>query len=206
MTLKFYWQILLDLHIFSSQTLETSNINYIKTISELESTISKHMQNENDLKKKLEYSKNETTLQMNELAQYRSRAQSTLQMKEKIIEQLRSGQQDSSGAEKDVIEATLVAELEQLKNERQNLQAEIKSLTSRYEESRNFIENLEFKHYKEIEELQEKCRSLDDQANQANLRCSHYEEEIKNSHQELVKLKDDMMAQKTSLTVQLHEK
>ncbi len=164
------------------------------------------MQNENDLKKKLEYSKNETTLLMNESAQYRSRAQSTLQMKEKIIQQLRNGQNDNSGKEKDVIETTLMAELEQLKNERQNLQTEIKSLTSRYEESRNLMEDLELKYYKEIDELREKYKLIDEEANQVNLRCSHFEDENKNLNQELMKLKEDMMKQKTSLTVQLHEK
>lgn len=187
--------------------METSNINYIKSISELESTISKHLQNENELKQKLDYSKNETTAAMNELAQYRSRAQSTLQMKEKIIEQLRNGQQEnSSRTERDVIESTLSIELEQLKTERQNLQFEIKSLTTRYEDSRKFIENLEKRHSQEIEEMLEKLKNLDEQVNQGNLKNSHYEDEIKSLKQEITIVRDERTKENTSFTVQLHEK
>lgn len=165
------------------------------------------MQNENDLKQKLDYSKNETTAAMNELAQYRSRAQSTLQMKEKIIEQLRSGQQENSNrAEKDVIESTINIELEQLKTERQNLQLEIKSLTTRYEDSRKFIENLEKRHALEVEEMVERFTNLEEQINQGNVKCSHYEDEIKSLKQEISMIRDERVKEKTSLAVQLHEK
>lgn len=179
-------------------------MNYIRSISELESTISKHILNENEYKQKLDYSKNETNAALAELQQYRSRAQSTLFLKEKIIEQLRTGQQEN--VEKDVIESTINIELQQLKSERHNLQAEIKSLSSRYEDSRKFIESLERRNYKEITEMMDKLKKMEELRNESIIKCSHYEDEIKSLKQDISIIRDERTKDKTKFTIQLHEK
>lgn len=69
--------------------LECSNENYVKSISDLELKLSKSQQSERDLVNQLDCAKRETEQTTTELQQYRSRAQSTLQMKDKIIEQLK---------------------------------------------------------------------------------------------------------------------
>jgi uncharacterized membrane protein YgaE (UPF0421/DUF939 family) len=97
--------------------MESSNSSYVKTISELETSIMKLQQSENDLKQKLDYAKNETRDASNELQQYRLRAQNQLQMKEKMIEQLKSGGGEvANGDEHD--ESTLQIELEQMQSQR----------------------------------------------------------------------------------------
>lgn len=61
----------------------------MKSISDLELKLSKSQQSERDLVNQLDCAKRETEPTTTELQQYRSRAQSTLQMKDKIIEQLK---------------------------------------------------------------------------------------------------------------------
>ena len=192
-----------------SQSLELSNVNYVKSISELETTIMKLQQNENDLKQKLDYSKNETNHAANELQQYRLRAQTTLQMKEKIIQQLKSGQSDKTGVNEDNNEgydSALAIELEQLKNERDDLQTELSSLNQRLEESRTFIDKMDHKRRLNESEADDKMKILEETATNLTLKCSHYEEEIRLQKQEIKQIRDEMFKQKTSLSQKLHEK
>lgn len=179
-------------------------MNYIKSISELESTISKHTQNENDLRQKLEYAKNETSHSLNELNQYRLRAQTTLQMKEKIIEQLRSGQQEASPLTTE--DSTIPLELEQLKQERENLLAEVQTLSERYEKSRSFIDTLEQKHSDTELELLEKNKKMEETINQLNHKCSHYEEEMRMQKDEMGQEVEGLNKQITRISVELREK
>ena len=176
--------------IFSSYTLETSNMNYIKSISELESTISKHMQNENDLRQKLEYAKSETTHALNELAQYRSRAQATLQMKEKMIEQLKNGDQEPTPTNEgdDLI-------VNQLKIEKDELMTEVQNLNERYEKSRKFIDSMEEKH-----------QEMDETINRLNQKCSHLEAEIRGQKAEMVQEIDELNNEIIKFSTQLREK
>ncbi|CAO1394160.1 unnamed protein product [Diamesa hyperborea] len=192
-----------------SQSLELSNVNYVKSISELETTIMKLQQNENDLKQKLDYSKNETNHAANELQQYRLRAQTTLQMKEKIIEQLKSGQSDKTGVNddnNDGYDSALAIELEQLKNERDNLQTELNSLNQRMEESRTFIDKMDHKRRLNESEADDKMKTLEETATNLTMKCSHYEEEIRLQKQEIKQIRDEMFKQKTTLSQKLHEK
>lgn len=189
---------------FSSQSLEASNSSYIKTISELETTIMKMQQSENDLKQKLDYAKNETRDANNELQQYRLRAQNQLQLKEKMIEQLQTGGDITNGNEQ--VEASLQIEVDQLRAERDHLKSELNLLTRRLEESRTFIEKMEHKHRMMQADAEDKLMTLDESINQLNLRSSHYEEEIRHQKQEISQIRDEMLKQKTAMTTKLHEK
>jgi chromosome segregation ATPase len=195
------------LNIFSSrsQSLENSNSNYVKTISEMETTIMKQQQSDNDLKQKLEYAKNETRDANNELQQYRLRAQNQLQLKEKMIEQLKSGTGVIVNGN-ETAEANLQIELDQLRDQRDHLQSELNLLSRRLEESRTFIEKMEHKHRMMISESEDKIASLDETINQLTLTCSRYEDEMRLQKQEISQIRDEMLKQKTAMTTKLHEK
>lgn len=164
----------------------------------------KMQQTENDLKQKLDYAKNETRDANNELQQYRLRAQNQLQLKEKMIEQLKSGGEVVNGTEN--AEASLQIELDQLQSERDHLQSELNLLSRRFEESKTFIEKMEHKHRMMQSDAEDKLTTLDESINQLNLKCSHYEEEIRQQKQEISQIRDETLKQKTSMTTKLHEK
>jgi chromosome segregation ATPase len=164
----------------------------------------KLQQSENDLKQKLDYSKNEVRDVNNELQQYRLRAQNQLQLKEKMIEQLRSGGESVNATE--AFESNIQIELEQLQAQRDHLQSELNLVTRRMEESRNFIEKMEHKHRMMQSEAEDKLLALDETINQLNLKCAHLEEEARLQKQEIVQIRDEMLKQKTTLTTKLHEK
>lgn len=164
----------------------------------------KMQQNENDLKQKFEYAKNQVLDSNNELQQYRLRAQNQLQLKEKLIEQLKSGSDIVNG--NDSVESTLQIELDQLRAQRDHLQSELNLLSKRFDESRLFIEKMEHKHRMMQSESEDKVLALDESINQLNLRCSHYEEEIRLQSQEIAQVREEMLKQKTSMTTKLHEK
>ena len=160
--------------------------------------------NENDLKQKLEYARNEAQHANNELQQYRLRAQNQLQMKERTIEQLKAGSELTNGS--DSVESTLQSELDQLHSQRDHLQSELNLLSRRFDESRTFIEKMEHKHRIMQSESEDKIMNLDETINQLNLRCSHYEEDIRLQKQEIAQIREEMLKQKTAMTTKLHEK
>lgn len=164
----------------------------------------KMQQSENDLKQKLDYAKNETRDASNELQQYRLRAQNQLQMKEKMIEQLKAGTDAVNGIEP--AEASLQIEFDQLRAERNHLQSELNLLSRRLDESRNFIEKMEHKHRMMQSDAEDKLSNLDESINQLNMKCAHYEEEIRLQKQEISQIRDEMLKQKTTMTTKLHDK
>ncbi|CRK98300.1 CLUMA_CG011662, isoform A [Clunio marinus] len=189
-----------------SQSLENSSSKYVKTISELETAVMKLQQNENDLKHKLDYAKNETRDITNELQQYRLRAQNQLQLKEKMIEQLKFSGDEKVVNGNETGELTLQVQLEELKSERDHLQSEVELLTKRFDESRNFIEKMEHKHRMMQADAEDKLSTLENSISQLNLKCSHYEEEIQFQKQEIARVREEMLNQKTVMTTKLHDK
>ena len=196
--------LLMEISVFRSQSLENSNSNYVKTISEFETSVMKLQQSENDLKQKLDYAKNETRDANNELQQYRLRAQNQLQMKEKMIEQLKSGSEAVNGIES--AEENLQIEVDQLRDQRDNLQSELDLLTRRFDESKSFIEKMEHKHRMMQSDAEDKMAMLDESLNQLNMKCTHYEEELRLQKQEISQVRDEMLKQKTAMTTKLHDK
>lgn len=164
----------------------------------------KLQQSENDLKQKLDYSKNESRDVNNELQQYRLRAQNQLQLKEKTIEQLKSGGENVGVNE--TLESTVQIEFDQLQAQRDHLQTELSLVTRRLEESRCFIEKMEHKHRMIQSEAEDKLLLLDETINHLNLKCAHIDEESRLLKQEVAQIRDEMLKQKTALTTKLHEK
>jgi chromosome segregation ATPase len=194
-----------DLAIIN-QSLENSTSNYIKTISELESTLMRIQQSEMDLKQKLEFSRIETKDVKQELQNYKLRAQNQLQMKEKLIEQLKTGSsaEIEENGESDV--STLQLEVDQLRAERNHQQSEINLLTKRLEESRSFIEKIEHKHRIMEATAEDKINALNETINRQNLKSIQYEDEIRLEKQEINQVREEMLNQKKFMTMKLHEK
>lgn len=191
-----------------NQSLESSNANYIKTISELESSIMKFQQNENELKQKLEYARNETRDINTELQNYKLRAQNQLQMKESLIHQLKMGQQVNIDGQTETSSdsTTLQMEMDQVRNERDHLQSELNLMKKRIDESRNFIEKMEHKHRIMVSEYEDKINNLDETIQQLTMQSTNFEDEIRLQKQELTHVREEMLKQKTTLTTKLHEK
>ncbi|KAG5680899.1 hypothetical protein PVAND_010378 [Polypedilum vanderplanki] len=190
-----------------NQSLENSNANYIKTISELESNIMKLQQKELEMKQNLEYAKKETNDINIELQNYKVRAQNQLQMKEKLIEQLKSGSsQLEDNCSNDDNSSTLQIEIEQLKNDRNHLESELNLLTKRHEETKSFIEKLEHKHRMAEAAAEDKINSLNETIHQFVLKSTQYEDEIRLLKQENENVREEMFKQKTLMTTKLHEK
>lgn len=191
--------------IMMNQSFENANAKYIKTISELETNLMKLQQSENELKQKCEFAKTETKDVRQELQNYKLRAQNQLQMKEKLIEQLKSGanvdEEDDNG---DI--SSLQMETDQLRSERDHLQTELNSLSKRLEETRNFIEKLEHKHRIMEAAAEDKINNLNEVLNQHNLKSIHYEDEIRLQKQEILQVRDEQLNQKKLMTLKLHEK
>jgi chromosome segregation ATPase len=189
-----------------NQSLENSTSKYIKTISELESTLMKIQQSENDLKQKLEFSRNEAKDFQKELQNYKLRAQNQLQMKEKLIEQLKTGAnaEIEDNGESDV--PALQMEVDQLTQEREHLQSEINLLTKRLEESRSFIEKIEHKHRIMEASAEDKINALNEAINLNNLKSIQFEDEIRLNKNEIQQVRDEMLNQKKFMTMKIHEK
>lgn len=193
--------------VMMNQSLENSNANYIKTISELESSIMKLQQNELEMKQKLEYARNESKDANTELQNYKLRAQNQLQMKEKLIEQLKNGLSSSYlDGNSDDSPATLQIEIDQMKNEKDHLESELHLMTKRYEDTKSFIEKLEHKHRIMEAEAEDKIANLNEVINQVTLRATHFEDEIRLQKIEIANVREEMFKQKTSLATKLHDK
>jgi len=171
----------------------------------METTIMSAQRTETELKEKLDYAKNETQHAIDELQQYRLRATNQLQLKERQIEQLKSGNMEKTGDENNDGEM-LELEVVNLRSERDHLQSELNLLTHRLEESRAFIERMEHKHRMMQSEAEDKVMALDASISQMSLKCAQYEEEVKHHKQEMAQVRDEMLKQKTSMTTKLHEK
>lgn len=192
--------------ILMNQSFESANNKYIKTVSELESNIMKLQKSENDLKQKLDFAKSETKDIQQELQNYKLRAQNQLQMKEKLIEQLKNGASVDVEVNDENDISTLQMESDQLRSERDHLQSELNLLSKRFDESRSFIEKLEHKHRIMEAAAEDKINALNETLNQESLKTLQCEDEIRLQKQEILQIRDEMLNQKKFMTMKLHEK
>lgn len=186
-----------------NQTLEDENSKNIKIISELEANVSKHHRNELELNEKLDWAKKETDQAITELQQYRTRAQQTLQMKERLIEQLKEGKQMDGETSPDV--TALQMEVQQLLMDKRNLHDELQNLTDRLEVSRVHAGKLE-QRLEEGASREHKLRELQDSLRASAVKCSQLEEDLKSKTDEIVTVREEMLKQRTGLMVKMSEK
>lgn len=182
--------------------LEEANSKYVKSISELETAISKLHQSEIELTEKLKWGKTETDQAITDLQAYRSRAQTTLVLKEKMIEQLKLSDQkiNSSGNE------LMSLELEEIRLEKNNLSDEIVSLKDQLEQTKNYSVGFEEKYKKINEGLEINYQKIQEDLLKEQRRCERLENELKIQNQELGSVREEMVRYRSSTSMKIHEK
>lgn len=195
--------------LFVKQTsIEESNAKYIKSISELESIVSKHIQNEQELQQKLDMARAETNNATAELQQYRVRAHATLQLKEKMIEQLKENVIPNALNKNGNVnsEQIMSIELEQLKNERQNLVEEISALNDKLERSKLHWEATEQRFRGNVSELEGKVEDLQQRLNVETTKLHQLDDDLSIKQKELLSAREELVKQRTAFSVKVHEK
>lgn len=182
--------------------LEEANSKYVKSISELETSISKLHQSEIELTEKLKWGKTETDQAITDLQAYRSRAQTTLLLKEKMIEQLKLGDEKINSTGNELISL----ELEELRLEKNNLTDEIRSLKDQLEQTKHYSVGFEEKYKKINEGLELNFQKIQDDLLKEQRRCQRLEDELKIQNQELGSVREEMVRFRTSTSMKIHEK
>lgn len=186
--------------------LEKSNSKYIKSISELETTISKLHQHEFELTQKLQYAITEKDQSLTELQQYRSRAQTNLQMKEKIIQDLKNGLNATTDKFEELKLTENLHQIEILRSENESLNAEILSLKSQLEQLKYHFTSNEQK-YREISgHLEEKCEKMIENLKLEQKRNRQYDDEIKILIQELNSVRTEGSRLRSEMSKSVHDK
>lgn len=186
--------------------LERSNENYVKSISELELKLSKSQQNENDLISKLDWAKRESEQSAMELTQYRSRAQSTLQMKDKIIEQLKEKEQmdDTDGT----ISSNRINsfEVENLKAEKNGYLEEIRVQSEQLMQIRAYVEKLENVQRDQEKEFDRRVNALNGNLRLEETKWMQFETESKAQMKELTSVREEMNRLQVEYSSKIREK
>uniref|UniRef100_A0A1Q3FEC5 Putative golgin-84 n=1 Tax=Culex tarsalis TaxID=7177 RepID=A0A1Q3FEC5_CULTA len=186
---------------------EESNAKYIKSISELESTVSKHIQNEQELGQKLTMANMETSNATAELQQYRIRAHATLQLKEKMIEQLKEqASVDGSEGEKGNSEQLMLMELEQMKNDRQSMQEEIAALNEKYEQGKKFWQTMEQTLRTASYDLESRVSELQQKLSLESTKALQLQDNLNIKQKELQSAREEVTKQRKAFSVQMHER
>lgn len=191
-----------------NQTLEEANAKNIQSISQLESTVARHVKNEVDLNEKLEWARKETNQAITELQQYRTRAQQTLQMKERLIEELKQGRlgpdlSTDNDAEQSI--STMKLELVNVKSENLNLLEEISLLHDKCEQAKSYALRLETM-LEAGNDRERKLNETQDNLAQLKSKASQLEEDLKAKLQETILLKEEMMQKRGSYMQKLSER
>uniref|UniRef100_A0A182SC72 Uncharacterized protein n=1 Tax=Anopheles maculatus TaxID=74869 RepID=A0A182SC72_9DIPT len=193
--------------------IEEANSKYVKSISELESTIAKHIQSEQELNGKLETAKLETENVQGELQQYRVRAHATLQLKEKTIEQLKEqmngGRADDGISQSDAklssAEQIMQIELEQMRQEKANLLEELNNLNERMKQREAQWMSNEEKLRLTVHGLEQNGQRFQQQVSFEMDKFKLLEDDFKTQQRELASVREELIKQRTSFTMRLHE-
>uniref|UniRef100_A0A2M4AN03 Putative golgin subfamily protein a member 5 n=1 Tax=Anopheles triannulatus TaxID=58253 RepID=A0A2M4AN03_9DIPT len=190
--------------------IEEANGKYVKSISELESTVAKHMQSEQELQSKLETAKLEAENAMSELQQYRVRAHATLQLKEKTIDQLKEqitniGRSEPGSTDGGLSnsEQILQIELEQTRQEKSNLVDELNALNERLKQREGQWLASEEKLKMTVQNVE---KHLQQQITFENDRFLQLEDDFKIKQKELASAREELIKQRTSFTARVYEK
>ncbi|XP_055602846.1 golgin-84 [Uranotaenia lowii] len=197
-----------DLNVNVMQ-IEESNAKYIKSISELESIVSKHNSNEQELIQKLNLAKMETDNAKSELQQYRVRAHATLQLKEQMIEQLKENSNGTDNADelRDGSSIPILKlELDQLKSERLSLLEEITSLNEKYERGKSLWQTMENKLRDSMHAAEVEAADLSQKLNVETTKAHQLSDDLNIRQKELASAREEVVKQRTTFLMQLHER
>lgn len=178
-----------------------------KSISELETTVSKLHRSEQDLYEKLNWASSEKKQAVLELQQYRSRAQHTLQLKDQLIDDLKGA--GAATAESDRLNESqwdTFENLQVLKAERESLLNEVKMLTNQMERQKQNVSILENRCYDLELRLKEREEQLSSSIQQERLRCFQLEDQLQVRTKELNAAREEMTRQQTNYSLKIHER
>lgn len=172
----------------------------MKSISELESKVGKCAQSEMDLRTKLEWAKREADQANNELQQYRSRAQTTLQMKDKLIEELKLGSNNGSAAtQKHSIEHEQMMAVASEREAAEECRRQVA-------ETRRYVEQLENGQREQRTEFERAIDAAIEQQRTAEMKCRQVEAEAKVQQREMTMVREEMARLQADYVAQMHKK
>ncbi|XP_058453507.1 golgin-84 [Malaya genurostris] len=182
---------------------EESNAKYIKSISDLESVVSKHIQVHQELNQKLDLAKMETNNITAELQQYRVRAHATLQLKEQIIEQLKQNVKTEGHEHADKLTQM---ELDQMKNEKMSMLEEIMNLNKKYENGKIFWQTMEQTLKTTVLDLESRIKELQHKLSLETTKVLQLDDDLNMKQKELTSAREELVKQRTSFSTIMHEK
>lgn len=193
-----------------NESLQQSNARYVKSISELEQRLGKSVQSEAEMRSKIEWVNKEAAQAVNELQQYRSRAQSTLQLKDRLIEQLQQAQ--SGQAHSDETEATGTGsgthtlELEHAQRDKSALQDELRSLADQLALARGQSASAEAEWQRQRTETEATVARLSDQLAVGQQRWQDVEGAGRAQVRELATVREELTRVQAEFAARMHAK
>lgn len=187
--------------------LESNCNSYLQTISELEISVAKLRESETEISEMLKISQTENDRTMNELQQYRVRAQHTLQAKDELIAELKNARQQSNGANVDDLDVHMIkTECSELRKERDSLNQELIMFRNQIEMDREQIALLEQRRREQDERINFLEKSSSNSLKEENLRVAQLEDALNIQSKELTAAREEMKNQQKNYQVKLHEK
>lgn len=187
--------------------LEINCNAYIKTISELETSVAKLRESETDLSAKLKMSQIESDRSLNELQQYRIRAQHTLQAKDELIAELKNFRQSTNERDENEMDVhSIKVECLELRKERDSLNEELKMLRNQIEMDKEKIILLENKRREQDDCLKQLKQSTSNALKQESLAISQLEDALNIQSKELTAAREEMKNQQMNYQMKLREK
>lgn len=160
-----------------------------------------------DVRQQLEWSKQEAEQAKIELAQYRSRAQSTLLMKDKIIEQLKSHSEPNHVTHpEDSVSTSSNLTLEHLRCENGNLLEDNQRLNEQLVSLRGHIDQMESAQKLQQDDFNLKLEEMSRNFRSEEFRLQDYETQNKVQIRELLLVREEMSRLQADNASQIHSK
>lgn len=194
------------------EALEMSNAKYVKTISDLETKLSKSTHSEADLRSKIDWTNREAKQAILELQQYRLRAQTTLQHKDKLIEQLKSAAATDpnvdvfSDPNAPAAPDAHSLELENLQRERSDLQIENRTLCEQMTALRAHIANNDAIVKRTRDDCEAAVQQMGEQLRNSAQKRRDCETDNRTQARELVVVREEMQRVQADFASKMHAK
>lgn len=188
------------------EEISLANAAYLKSISELETTVSKLHQSEIDLAEKLNWAKSEREQAIQELQQYRSRAQHTLQLKDQLIEELKGSTVSVPNSNADLSPYRDHSEIHVLQSERESLLAELQTLRNQIEVGKQYSKSLEGRISDIEHRSKEREEFLNNSLQRERRNCIQFEDNLQVRLKELNAAREEMTRQQTNSSLKNHER
>lgn len=190
------------------EEINATSIAYQRRVFELEATVTKLHQTEVELNERITSSRSEVEHAVQELQQYRVRAQNTLQMKDQLIEELKGGSANLSAVDSIIVQSPQKEsiEMQTLKSERDGLLIEIQALRKQTEGNKQFLASIENRLNDTEVRAKEREEFLNNLLQQEKFKCLQLEDNLQLSRKELSAVREEMERQQTSFSVKTHER